>query len=281
MIHPPVVGSPPYLTKQPSAAFGLESRVLSRLRGLKSWLLGTGGWIPTEARETACVLVRAGENALVLDAGTGLRRLVAEPGLLDGIGKLDIILTHFHLDHTCGLAYVPALKVKPTLWAPGAWLYGVPSAELLGALLTAPISPFEQDALGDILELAPGRQTVGAFPLTTRAQPRHWAPTAGLRVGDALALVTDTAYDPGSSELARDIGHLLHEAWSTSANPVAAEGDATAAEAGRVARDAAAHRLTLVHVNPRLDDEDALVADARREFPTAQLGRDRTELRLG
>ena len=44
-----------------------------------------------------------------------------------------------------------------------------------------------------------------------------------------LALVTDTAYDPGSIELARNVAHLLHEAWSTSDRPVARE-DATAAE---------------------------------------------------
>jgi ribonuclease BN (tRNA processing enzyme) len=254
--------------------------VVSRLHGLRAWLLGSGGWIPTEARETACVLVRDGERALVLDAGTGLQRLVNDPARLDGVRTLDIVLTHFHLDHTCGLAYVPALAVKPELWAPGAWLYGASSAELLDPLLRSPISPFEPGELGEIRELAPGSQTVGSFALTTRAQPLHWAPTAGLRVGDELALVTDSAYDPGSIELARNVAHLLHEAWSTSDRPVAREGDATAAEAGRVAQEAGARRLTLVHLNPRLQDEDELLADARRYAPDAQLGRDATELQL-
>ncbi len=249
-------------------------------RGLRAWLLGSGGWIPTPERETACTLVRDGEHALVLDAGTGLQRLVIDPALLDGVRRLDIVLTHFHLDHVCGLGYVPALPVRPTVWAPGAWLYGTPSAELLAPLLRAPISPFEPEELGEMRELEPGPQEIGAFGLTTRAQPLHWAPTAGLRVGDELALVTDTAYDPGSADLARGVAHLLHEAWSTSDEPVAAEGDATAAEAGRVAKDAGARRLTLIHVNPRWPDTDALLTDARRFMPDAELGRDGIELSL-
>lgn len=226
------------------------------------------------------MLVREGDDALVLDAGTGLRRLVSEPALLNGVRRLDIALTHFHLDHVCGLAYVPALPVTPTLWASGRWLYDRPSAELLAPLREAPISPFEPDRLGELQELRSGPQEIGRFAVTARAQPRHWAPTAGLRVGDALALVTDTAYDPESADLARDVAHLLHEAWSTSTEPVASEGDATAEEAGRVAREAGAGRLTLVHLNPLALDQDALVADARREFPDAQLGRDGTALEV-
>ena len=74
--------------------------------------------------------------------------------------------------------------------------------------------------------------------------------------------------------------HLLHEAWSSSANPVAQAGDSTAAEAGMVARAAGAEHLTLVHVNPLLADEEELLADARAHSPGARLGRDRDPLRL-
>jgi len=247
---------------------------------LRAWLLGSGGWIPTAERETACTLVRRGGDALVLDAGTGLQRLVADPALLEGVTRLDVVLTHFHLDHVCGLAYLPALPVTSTVWAPGAWLYGTRSADLLGPLRRAPISPFEPDELGEVRELEGGAQAVGAFGLSARAQPRHWAPTAGLRVEDEIALVTDTAYDPGSADLARGVAHLLHEAWSTSEEAVASEGDATAAEAAKVAKDAGARRLTLIHINPRLPDESGLLADARRVAPEAELGRDATELEL-
>lgn len=74
--------------------------------------------------------------------------------------------------------------------------------------------------------------------------------------------------------------HLLHEAWSSSENPVAQAGDATAAEAGMVARAACAHHLTLVHISPLLTAESDLLADARRHFPGVRLGRDGELLRL-
>jgi ribonuclease BN (tRNA processing enzyme) len=229
---------------------------------LRAWLLGSGGWIPNGTRETTCVLVRDGEHVLFLDAGTGLRRAVTEPGLLDGVTRIDIALTHFHLDHTCGLSYTPALPVTPTIWAPGEWLYQTPSEALLAPLRTAPLSPFEpQGAIRELHET----QRIGPFQIAARAQLRHWHPTAGLRVGDRLALITDTAYDPGSAPFADNIDHLLHEAWSLTGD----EGDASAAEAAQVARDAQARRLTLVHLHPRAD-EAKLLAQA----PGARLGID-------
>ncbi|HEY6891717.1 MAG TPA: MBL fold metallo-hydrolase [Solirubrobacter sp.] len=220
---------------------------------MNAWLLGSGGWIPTAARETTCVLVRDGEHALILDAGTGLQH--AAP-YLDGVTRIDIALTHFHLDHVFGLSYLPSLPVVPEIWAPGAWLYDRPSQEILG-----PVSPF----VDTVRELR-AHQRIGAFDLRARAQPRHWHPTAGLRIGDRLALLTDTAYDPGSAPFARGVDHLLHEAWSLDGNP-------SPAEAAQVARDANARRLTLVHLHPQAD-EAALLAAA----PGAALGRDGAEL---
>jgi ribonuclease BN (tRNA processing enzyme) len=203
-----------------------------------------------------CVLVRDGEHALILDAGSGLR--LAAP-YLEGVVRVDIALTHFHLDHVSGLAYLPTLPVVPCIWAPGAWLYGRPSEEILG-----PYSPFEKT----IRELAE-HQRIGVFDVRARAQPRHWHPTAGLRVGDRLALITDTAYDPGSAGFARGVDHLLHEAWGTEGD----EGDASAAQAAHVARDAGAKPLTLVHMAPDADERALLV-----QAPGAALGRDGAEL---
>jgi ribonuclease BN (tRNA processing enzyme) len=245
---------------------------------MRAWLLGSGGWMPSEGRETACVLIRDGEDALLLDAGTGLRRLVSEPALLDGVRTLDIALTHFHLDHVCGLAYVPALAIAATIWAPGRWLYGQSSADLLAPLRSAPLAPWEAHELSAVRELEPGPQSIGRFAVTTRAQPLHWSPTAGIRIGNEIALITDTAYDPHSAAFARDVAHLLHEAWSSSSNPVAQAGDATAAEAAQVACAARARQLTLVHINPLLTDESELVADARAHAPSARIGCDRASL---
>lgn len=237
-------------------------------------ILGSGGWIPTESRETACVLLRSGDQALLLDAGTGVRRLVSRPALLSDVARLDVVLTHFHLDHVCGLSYLPALELGAKVWAPGRWLYGSASADLLGPLLRAPISSSAPSAIGPVGELAEGTQDVGGFTVRTRAQHRHWAPTAGLRVDDEIALITDTAYDPGSIELSNGARHLLHEAWSSSAAPESAARDATGRDAASVAEQAGVDQLTLIHLSPLIGDHRPVLEDAQAVSPTAQLGED-------
>jgi ribonuclease BN (tRNA processing enzyme) len=247
---------------------------------MKAWLLGSGGFIPTQRRETTSVLIRRGAAALLLDAGTGLRRLLTEPQLLEGAETFDIVLTHFHLDHVVGLGYTPALDLLPTIWAPGRWFYGRDSADILAPLRSEPLSPFTADELGGVRELAQGEQQIGSFTVTTRRQDKHWGPTAGLRVEDALALITDTAYDEGSIDLAAGTDHLLHEAWSTTVDAAPNVAHSTAAEAARVAAAAKVKQLTLIHLNPRLTDEQALRDDARRHMPNSNIGEDGAALEL-
>jgi ribonuclease BN (tRNA processing enzyme) len=243
-------------------------------------LLGSGGFAPAGRRETACVLVRRGTAALLLDAGSGLRRLLTDASLLDGVERLDIVLTHFHLDHVNGLFYAPTLALRQTIWAPGRWLYNRDSASILAPLRTSPLSPFAPDELGEVRELTEGRQEVGPFAITTRRQDKHWDPTAGIRVDDAVVLITDTAYDEGGIELAAGAAHLLHEAWTTSAEAGPHAAHTTARDAARIAAAAGVGQLTLVHLNPRLVDEQALVEDARGLMPDTVVGEDGLELPL-
>src|SRR5206468_3540690 len=102
---------------------------------------GSGGGIPSSARETACLFVRDGDSGLLLDAGSGLRRLRDDPALLEGIERVDVVLTHFHFDHVCGLPVLGWLPVEAAIWAPGRWLYDRPSADILASLRRPPISP--------------------------------------------------------------------------------------------------------------------------------------------
>jgi ribonuclease BN (tRNA processing enzyme) len=272
----------PPLPESTTAEFVTDERTThpSQLEdGLNGWLLGTGGWMPTSERQTLSVLLRDGDHALLLDAGSGASRLITSPELLRGVTRLDIALTHFHLDHICGLLYLPALELTATIWAPGTWLYGRPSADILAAIAGRPVSPFAQDAWGAVHELQAGVQQLGRFDVSARAQPRHWAPTAGLRVGSQLALITDTAFEQESGRFAEGVSHLLHEAWSTSLQPASTEGDSTAAQAGEVAAIANAKRLTLVHLQP-LTSAEALLEDARRTFGAVEVGVDGAELAL-
>lgn len=241
-------------------------------------ILGSGGRAPSRARETACALVLDGDRALLLDIGSGARRLLTDPSLLDGVAELHVVLTHFHFDHVCGLPYLPMLPVSPTVWAPGAWLYRADSAAILEPLRRPPIAPTDVTGSYRVNELMDGTQLIGGFEVRASPQPRHWAPSAGLRVADHVALITDTPYEPSSAQLAEGVTHLLHEAWSSSRNPIYPDRDATAADAARVAREARATALTLVHLNPELGDPSLLLDDARPTFTRVALGEDEMAL---
>jgi ribonuclease BN (tRNA processing enzyme) len=240
---------------------------------MRTWILGSGGGTPSRVRETSCFLIRDGERALLLDMGSGARRLLTDPGLLEGVTALDVVLTHFHFDHVCGLPLLPWLPVGATIWAPGRWLYAADSAEILAPLRRPPIAPTDVRDVYPTEELRPGRQLIAGFEVRASPQPRHWAPSAGLRVDDHLALVTDTPYEASSAELAEGVTYLLHEAWSSSRAPIYPDRDATAADAARVALEAHATDLVLIHLNPALD-ETSLVDDAAATFERVDLGED-------
>jgi ribonuclease BN (tRNA processing enzyme) len=210
----------------------------------------------------------------VLDIGTGARRLLTDHRLLEGIDELHVVLTHFHFDHVCGLPYLDMLPVGSAVWAPGAWLYDTDSATILEPLRRPPIAPNDVTVSCPVNELRAGTQLIGGFEVRASPQPRHWAPSAGIRVGDHIALITDTPYEASSARLAEGVTHLLHEAWSSSRDPIYPDRDATAADAARVAREAGATDLTLIHLNHRLDDLSLLLDDARPIFARVALGDD-------
>ena len=75
----------------------------------KVTVLGVRGAIPMPAAEflrygghTSCITVDCGEELVVLDAGSGLSQLNPAPRP-DGKARLDILLSHLHLDHVMGL----------------------------------------------------------------------------------------------------------------------------------------------------------------------------------
>ena len=248
-------------------------------------LLGSGGWLATARRRTACVYLRQGPEVLVLDAGSGFAALVEEPALLEGVERLSVVLTHFHLDHTNGLIALPGLERVPVreVWAPGRLVAGIPAPELVERLLGPPFLVARSDDVGgrlttSIHELSgDGDVAIGSFELRLRVQPLHVCPTVGIRVGDDLAYCTDTAYEEATIEFAHGARILLHEAFYASAT-TDDETHTAAGEAGRIAAAAEVERLVLVHVHPLLGDDEELASHARAEFPASETGRDGTRL---
>jgi ribonuclease Z len=97
---------------------GLEARmgenIVDELRdGLHVGLCGAGGPMPAPKASGPCVVVVAGKQLFMVDAGTdGIRNLARmgfQPGTLQAV-----LLTHFHSDHLDGLGEIGTIR-----WAAG------------------------------------------------------------------------------------------------------------------------------------------------------------------
>src|SRR5688572_28984722 len=96
---------------------------------MKVTLWGTRGSLASPGEDTAryggntaCVEVRGDDGTvLVLDAGTGIRRLGA--ALPTSLRRVDVILTHLHMDHIQGLGFFTPLfnpDIEAHIWGPAS-----------------------------------------------------------------------------------------------------------------------------------------------------------------
>jgi ribonuclease BN (tRNA processing enzyme) len=243
-------------------------------------ILGSGGWYPTLGRETASALLRQGDRALLIDAGTGVSNLHRWSLLIQGVRSWSVVLTHFHLDHLAGLEWLKALPVpQPKIYGPGAWLYDRTTNDFLSQFRTfLPTGVSNSDLAQEIIELEPGAAEIEGFPVRLRAQEFHSDPTVALRVADHFALCTDTALDFGNTEFASGVSCLLHEAGAENSG---SSTHSSGAEAAEVARAAGADELLLIHRSPGsnagkiLRDAEAIVPESSwahdgvvRRFPS-------------
>lgn len=170
---------------------------------MKVILWGTRGSLPCAGPETvryggntSCAEVRADDDSLlILDAGSGIRRLGGALGAIDG--RVDILLTHFHMDHIQGLGFFAPMfreSGEVHLWGPPSINGDVRSR--LGRYLSPPLFPVRIRDLGSrlILHDAPeGPTPIGPF-MVEAALVVHPGPTIGYRITDgsrSLAYLPD------------------------------------------------------------------------------------------
>ena len=240
-------------------------------------ILGAGGWLPAYGRQTAAAVLRNGDEAVMIDAGTGIARLIEQPDVLAGVQRLNILLTHFHLDHIAGLAYLPALGIceDTTLWGPGRLLYDTSTASVLAAVSHEPVHPvpLEQQDI-EVRDIPAGELELAGMRITTRRQDHHSAPSLAMRFDDDLTWITDTAFDPESAAFAQGSKLVAHEAWFTRDQARNPEIHSSASQAAEVASKAGSERLLLIHLPPFQQSVDALVAEAQAVLADVTPARD-------
>ena len=146
---------------------------------------------------TSCVELRHDDaTALVLDAGTGIREL----GLMlmaQGVQKIDLLLTHLHLDHIEGLGFFAPLWRPDTelnVWGPPSSLRSLSAR--IGRYFSAPLFPFELTEIPSRLAFydVPGEAwEIGGLRVYAESVS-HPGPTVGYRIeenGQSLAYIPD------------------------------------------------------------------------------------------
>lgn len=253
-------------------------------------ICGSRGSIPSPGAdflrmggETACVALAhdGGPPALVLDAGSGVRRASRLLGGAPFAGTL--LLTQLHWDHTQGLPFFAAADrddARTVLLMPEQ---GDDPLALLDRAMSPPHFPITVRDLRGSWEVAAydeGPREVEGFVVEAREVPHGGGRTMGVRVGDGratLAYLPDHAphalgpgedglgvLHPAAIALADGADLLVHDAQYTAQElPArAAYGHAAAGYARRLAERCGVPRVLLFHHDPdRTDDEvDAIVA---------------------
>ena len=162
-------------------------------------LWGTRGSLASPGPETAryggntsCVEVRGRDGTvLILDAGTGLRGLGLS--LPKSLRRVNLLLTHLHMDHIQGLGFFGALRnpeMEVHIWGPASTTLDLRSR--LTRYLSPPLFPVHLRDLTSTLffhEVPQEDFDIGEFHIST-ALVCHPDPTVGYRIQSPDAIIT-------------------------------------------------------------------------------------------
>lgn len=134
---------------------------------------------------TSCVEIRAGDDILVCDAGTGIIPFGNELMEQDRVRDLTIILTHYHWDHVCGLPFfVPAFSPEWRIKFFGPGRHAGEIEQHVSAQMRAPYFPVGTEHwTADITYLTPTNDGLQHGPMAiTYQNVHHPGVTYGYRI---------------------------------------------------------------------------------------------------
>ena len=226
-------------------------------------ILGNNGPFPAPGGACSSYLLESdsGETKLLIDAGTGsLARLmdIARPDTLDAV-----VLSHLHFDHMSDLlpmqyALQFSARKRPLP------VFHRRRPERVRALLECPYYD-----LFDHEDIAVGEMRLRFIPAV---HPVEGSCVAVEGDGAKFVFTGDTNLDPALELFADGCDLLLADAGLSRADWTEKKPHLSASHCGALARDVRAGALLLTHLNP-LYDPQALLDEARRDYPAAELAR--------
>lgn len=264
---------------------------------------GVRGSLPTPGRRTvryggntSCVEVRLGARRMILDAGSGLSEFSAAIATEPGPVSTDLLLSHMHYDHICGLPfYTPLFQPgnEIRIWS-GRLGHGTSAEVALRTSLSQPLMPdlasliqarvdYREFEAGSVLDLGAGATARTAMlwhPGGCVAYRIEWSHRA-------MVYAADTGHgDPTTDAALRDLcqgaGLLIYDAMLTDDEfpSRVAWGHSTWREGVRLADACGVRQLVLFHHAPSRDDKAvaALAAEAAAIRPGTIAAREGLEL---
>jgi len=247
--------------------------------------------------DTSVVEVEAADvTRLILDGGSALMRVT--PGLGSFCERIDLLLTHLHMDHIQGLGFFYPLRdpdIETHIWGPVSPTTGL--AERLARYLSPPLFPvrFRDLRSMHLHDVAPGSFVIGPFTISTDLVC-HPGPTLGYRIeenGKAMVYLPDHEPALGHREfpadaqwtsgfdLMRGADLLIHDAQYTEEEYAGRVGwgHSTLRQAVDLAAQAEVKTLVTFHHDPEHSDEmldqqlqEALRADLPIELVPGRAG---------
>jgi phosphoribosyl 1,2-cyclic phosphodiesterase len=247
-----------------------------KLWGTRGSVAAPGAETARYGGDTACVEVRHTDGTLlILDAGTGIRRLGTSVAEEHSVRRIDILLSHLHMDHIQGLGFFAPLldpKMEVHLWGPMSTTQHL--ATRLTRYLSPPLFPVYLRDLTwlQIHDVAVEEFDIGPFTITSNLIC-HPGPTLGYRIAAAdgiLAYLPDhepalgledrflSAEWTSGSGLAHGVDLLIHDGQYTDTEYASCVGwgHSSIRQAIEFARLAEVGRLVLFHHNPTHTDDD-------------------------
>lgn len=264
---------------------------------VKFW--GVRGSTPTPGEstlryggETSCLEIRAGASRLLVDCGSGARNLGLGMCQQKTAGDFDLLLTHTHLDHICGLPFFwPAFDPNSAIraWAGHFEDNAFTLPDIVSRIMSPPVFPLSAKTLKALSfnDFKAGEDLSFGKGLSVQTMRlNHPGGACGYRIeygGKVICVITD--HEHGNADIDAKLPAfvegadvMVYDAMYTDAEyeTYVGWGHSTWQKAVELAKAANVKVPVLFHHDPRRTDDqlDEIGREADKAYPGTLVARE-------
>lgn len=209
---------------------------------MKLTFLGTNGWYDSATGNTPSAVLETANYNIIFDAGFGLAKADT---VLNPDKPTFLFISHFHIDHICGLHTLPKFNFKQPLTIFGRKDLKTFFKTVVNFPYAVPISSLNYKV--NLVPLKEGKYN-NPFSFSCR-QLKHTNTSLGYRLeldDKVVVYCSDTAVCENDSLLAQDADLLIHECAFVPGE-TSDWGHSNPEEVAKMAKDANVKRVALTH----------------------------------